>query len=101
MSIFTLWYLGYGVAASYYIGNLFYCRIYYVKVYTWWKTSARQIQIFAKAKVSLKNYDTIFCGGGAELLRPYITKYTPADVLENAQYTNVNGAYNVCKKMWG
>lgn len=61
----------------------------------------KKILNFAKAKVSLKNYDTIFCGGGAELLRPYITKYTPADVLENAQYTNVNGAYNVCKKMWG
>lgn len=61
----------------------------------------KKILNFAKGKVSLKNYDTVFCGGGAELLKDYILKFTPATVCENAQYTNVNGAYAVCSKMWG
>lgn len=61
----------------------------------------KKILNLAKGKVALKNYDTVFCGGGAELLKDYILKFTPATVAKDAQYTNVNGAYAVCNKMWG
>lgn len=53
-----------------------------------------------KAHVNLKDYDVSFTGGGSLLLKDIISGIPCVEVYENAIYSNVIGAEEVCRKMW-
>lgn len=53
-----------------------------------------------KTKVNIKNYNVVFVGGGALILKPYIQANTLATVHLDAVYANVIGAYTLCENVW-
>lgn len=63
-------------------------------------TFLKDILNAAKGNINLKNYDVKFVGGGSIVLKKYIEKNTPAEVIDNSNYCNVIGAENICKAVW-
>lgn len=53
-----------------------------------------------QAKVNIRNYKVYFTGGGSLVLKEYIEANTPANILENAQFSNVLGAHKVAEIGW-
>lgn len=53
-----------------------------------------------QAKVNIRNYKVYFTGGGSLVLKEYIEANTPANILENAQFSNVLGAHKIAEIGW-
>lgn len=60
----------------------------------------KEILNYTKGEVNIKNYTVYFTGGGSKLLEEYIRINTPCNIHEDAVYSNVIGASNLCKKAW-
>ncbi|MDB1947698.1 ParM/StbA family protein [Clostridium tertium] len=61
----------------------------------------KEILNYTKGQINIKNYTVFFTGGGSLLLQKYIESNTPCKVHKEAIYSNVIGAYNLCKSVWG
>jgi plasmid segregation protein ParM len=61
----------------------------------------KEILNYTKGQINIKNYTVFFTGGGSLLLQKYIECNTPCKVHKEAIYSNVIGAYNLCKSVWG
>lgn len=55
---------------------------------------------YTKGQINIKNYTVYFTGGGSKLLEDYIKANTPCNIHEDAIYSNVIGASNLCKQVW-
>lgn len=55
---------------------------------------------YTKGQINIKNYTVYFTGGGSKLLENYIKANTPCNIHEDAIYSNVIGASNLCKQVW-
>lgn len=53
-----------------------------------------------KTHVNLKDYDVIFTGGGSLVLQSILSMIPKIEIHENAVFSNVIGAEEVCKRMW-
>ena len=53
-----------------------------------------------KGNINIANYDVVFAGGGAKLLEDSIKKNTPAEIIDDASYSNVIGAEKICSAVW-
>lgn len=60
----------------------------------------KDILNYTKGQVNIKNYKVYFTGGGSLLLEDYIRSDTPCNIHEDAVYSNVIGASNLCKQVW-
>ncbi|MDB1970734.1 ParM/StbA family protein [Clostridium tertium] len=60
----------------------------------------KDILNYTKGQINIKNYTVYFTGGGAMMLEEYIKSNTPCKIYEDAIYSNVIGAYNLCKQVW-
>lgn len=60
----------------------------------------KDILNYTKGQINIKNYTVYFTGGGAMMLEEYIKSNTPCKIHEDAVYSNVIGAYNLCKQVW-
>ncbi|WP_294364253.1 ParM/StbA family protein [uncultured Clostridium sp.] len=60
----------------------------------------KDILNYTKGQINIKNYTVYFTGGGAMMLEEYIKSNTPCKIHEDAVYSNVIGAYNICKQVW-
>ena len=60
----------------------------------------KEILNYTKGQVNIKNYTVHFTGGGSLLLEDYIRSNTPCKIHEDALYSNVIGASNLCKQVW-
>lgn len=61
----------------------------------------KEILNYTKGQINIKNYTVFFTGGGSLLLQKYIENNTPCKLHEDALYSNVIGAYNLCRSVWG
>lgn len=61
----------------------------------------REILNVTKGNINISNYDVVFTGGGSKLLEECIRRNTPAEILEDATYSNVIGAEQICNVVWG
>ena len=60
----------------------------------------KEVLNYTKGQVNIKNYTVHFTGGGSLLLEDYIRSNTPCKIHEDALYSNVIGASNLCKQVW-
>ncbi|WP_346889197.1 ParM/StbA family protein [Clostridium sp. UBA1056] len=60
----------------------------------------KEVLNYTKGQINIKNYTVYFTGGGAKLLESYIKSNTPCRIHEDAVYSNVIGAFNLCKQVW-
>ena len=60
----------------------------------------KDILNYTKGQINIKNYTVYFTGGGSKLLEDYIKSNTPCNIHEDAVYSNVIGASNLCKQVW-
>lgn len=62
-----------------------------------YKSFLRDIMDRIKAKIDVKNYDVMFAGGGALLLKLVLDAIPSVDIHPDALYSNAIGAANICK----
>ena len=60
----------------------------------------KEILNYTKGQINIKNYTVYFTGGGSLLLEDYIRSNTPCKIHQDAVYSNVIGASNLCKQVW-
>lgn len=60
----------------------------------------KEILNYTKGQINIKSYTVYFTGGGSKLLEDYIKSNTPCEIHEDAVYSNVIGASNLCKQVW-
>lgn len=60
----------------------------------------KEILNYTKGQINIKNYTVYFTGGGSLLLEDYIKSNTPCNIHQDAVYSNVIGASNLCKQVW-
>lgn len=53
-----------------------------------------------KSRINITDYEVVFVGGGASLLKVYIEANTPGIVCEDSIFANLNGAQKLCEVMW-
>lgn len=53
-----------------------------------------------KAKINIKDYDVMFTGGGSVVLSGVLSKIPNIKIHPEAIYSNVDGAYKLCERMW-
>ena len=53
-----------------------------------------------KSRINITDYEVVFVGGGASLLKVYIEANTPGVVCEDSIFANLNGAQKLCEVMW-
>ena len=53
-----------------------------------------------KSRINITDYEVVFVGGGAILLKVYIEANTPGIVCEDSIFANLNGAQKLCEVMW-
>lgn len=66
-----------------------------------YKSFMHQVLNKIKTKVTLSNSKVTFTGGGSLVLSDVISTIPNVEIMDNAVFTNVLGAYEVVKKVWG